>query len=259
MNPFFFGDSDAPLFGVYHPPAGRSPRDEAVLLCYPGCPEYVWVHRVYRRLADRLCAAGFHVFRFDYHGVGDSAGETGSGGPERWKEDVAAAAAELRENAGTVRVSCVALRLGAVHAARACADGLELDNLVLWDPVIRGEEYLEELAALHRRRVEAFGEGRTEARLDGEMLGYPMCHRARSEFAKVDLLDLSFQARGRVLLLLSEETPSATALRSRLAEGHAVVDYRVIAGARDRQRIDSLARIPRPVLDMIVEFLEGGE
>ena len=76
MNPFYFGDSSRRLFGIYHPPKGQSPRSHGIVLCCPFGQEYMRSHRAFRQLANLLSRRGFHVFRFDYHGTGDSDGES---------------------------------------------------------------------------------------------------------------------------------------------------------------------------------------
>ena len=79
MNPFFFGSSERPLYGVHHPPRERGPRESGVVLCYPMGQEYMRSHRAFRQLANLLTRKGHHVFRFDYFATGDSSGASGEG------------------------------------------------------------------------------------------------------------------------------------------------------------------------------------
>ncbi len=72
--PLFFGDPARQLFGVYHPAAEGNAAERAVVLCAPSPQEYMPTHWAYRRLAALLAKAGVHVLRFDYFGMGDSAG-----------------------------------------------------------------------------------------------------------------------------------------------------------------------------------------
>ena len=46
-----------------------------MLLLSPGTKGRVGPHRLYRKIALRLVRLGFHVLRFDFHGLGDSEGE----------------------------------------------------------------------------------------------------------------------------------------------------------------------------------------
>ena len=63
------------LHGLLHEPAPAAARGVCVLLLSPGIKGRVGPHRLYLKLAERLVGVGFHVLRFDYHGLGDSEGE----------------------------------------------------------------------------------------------------------------------------------------------------------------------------------------
>jgi pimeloyl-ACP methyl ester carboxylesterase len=62
---------------MLHSPDSRTARGVCILLLSPGIKGRVGPHRLYLKLADPLVAAGFHVLRFDYYGLGDSEGELG--------------------------------------------------------------------------------------------------------------------------------------------------------------------------------------
>lgn len=63
------------LRGILHEPETRAARGVCILLLSPGVKGRVGPHRLYLKLAARLVPMGFHVLRFDYHGLGDSEGE----------------------------------------------------------------------------------------------------------------------------------------------------------------------------------------
>src|SRR2546428_3558846 len=107
MIPIYFGPSEQPLFGVYHPAEGDRASTHALLLCYPLGQEYQRTHRLFRQLGTLLSEAGLSVLRFDYVGTGDSAGETGEGTPEQWRENIRTAARELRDLASPAEISVV--------------------------------------------------------------------------------------------------------------------------------------------------------
>ena len=72
------------LHGLLHEPTPVEARGVCVLLLSPGVKGRVGPHRLYLKLSDRLAGLGFHVLRFDYHGLGDSEGEL----PERVLADM---------------------------------------------------------------------------------------------------------------------------------------------------------------------------
>jgi amino acid adenylation domain-containing protein len=89
-GPTFFG---APaLFGVYHPTTSPAPRDAGLLVCPPIAHEHTRAHRAIQLLCDSAARAGFSALRFDYSGVGDSAGALGDVDVDTWCDEVIRAA-----------------------------------------------------------------------------------------------------------------------------------------------------------------------
>jgi len=63
------------LHGMLHRPSPEFARNVCVLLLSPGIKGRIGPHRLYLKLAERFASKGFHVLRFDFHGLGDSAGK----------------------------------------------------------------------------------------------------------------------------------------------------------------------------------------
>lgn len=178
------------LASVHHTPRLR-PRGVAVLLCNPFGEEAVRAHRAYRVLARRLDEAGYPTLRFDYAGTGDSSGEVGEFGLDHWLEDIAAAAAALREATGQSRIAVIGLRLGGTLAALAAQRGLlRPAHLLLWDPVVDGAAYLRDLERAHRDYLrEELGDA-APADAGGsltEVLGTPIDTALRAALSAIDL------------------------------------------------------------------------
>ena len=154
MHPIYFGDSESPLFGIYYFPQAGTPRDEGAVLCYPFGQEYLWMHRAYRQLSVLFAKKGFHVLRFDYRGCGDSSGEIETVDFSDWQKDLGQAVDEIRDTGGLRQVSLVGLRMGASLAATVGAISDAVAKLVLWDPAVYGEAYLNALSWMHRDWME---------------------------------------------------------------------------------------------------------
>ncbi len=148
MTPLYFGDSASPLFGALTPPHAGRDRGHGVVICPPIAQEHVRSHWALRQVAAALGRAGFAALRFDWFGVGDSAGRVEEASVARWVEDVRRAAEELRDTAGVRKVSLCGLRLGATLAALA-APRVKPRALIAWEPITRGDVYLRDLRALH--------------------------------------------------------------------------------------------------------------
>jgi pimeloyl-ACP methyl ester carboxylesterase len=236
VKPFFFGDSARPLFGLHHPPSGGTPRRWGVVICNPFGQEYLRAHRSLRELANRLAADGFHVLRFDYYGCGDSAGDSDEGSLEQWLLDIGKAIAEVKETSASPRFALVGLRLGATLSALLAAQRGDVERLVLWDPIVDGAAYLEELRDAHQawlRDHAQRGNGPGEASLQ-EALGFP--------------LPPGLVASLERLRLAGADSPSANVL---------VIDHRSFPGGQVWLHQDGLSRtlVPHAVLQSITSWL----
>jgi pimeloyl-ACP methyl ester carboxylesterase len=219
MRAFYFGPSERQLFGAFHPAdAGQSGEQRAVLLAYPWLAEYNMAHWAFRKLAGMLAQAGCSVLRFDYSGTGDSSGETADVRCEaQWPTDIGVATQELIDQSGAREVSVVGFGMGATLALKASAEHPYRD-LVLWDPVISGSEYLQELEALDfRQRTQRLYRPGPSPAEGGELLGHPFPAAARADLLRVDIQRYQPRITGRSLVLASEQRASYATLRARLA------------------------------------------
>ncbi len=156
IEPFYFGANEA-LFGIYHPASG-TPRNRAVLIAGPMLNEYMRSHHAIRQCAIQLAANGFDVLRFDYQGMGNSAGQLADRSLSDFADDIVAAADELRSLSGQQRLSLVAVRFGAALSSRL-GDSAEIDTAVFWDPIFVGADWLAELRLTQRQEEEKHGPG----------------------------------------------------------------------------------------------------
>lgn len=260
MIPRFFGRTDSPLYGVYHPPAA-TPRNSGVLLCYPFGQEYMRAHRAFRQLALLLSKAGHHVLRFDYAGTGDSSGELEEVDVNRWIEDIDEAVKELRDTAGSGTVTLVGLRLGGLVAAAAARDRVEVDRLVLWDPVISGSEYESELLSeieAESRFAEALHSGNCLTE-DGVLHynGFSMTRRFRETLAALELLELRQERVPRVFHVVSHQTDQFMELR-KAWQAHPGYRYQHTPAPHDWNYVDNFGGIllPQPVIQAIVQWMD---
>ncbi|HKY37420.1 MAG TPA: amino acid adenylation domain-containing protein [Polyangiaceae bacterium] len=145
---FHFGPQQS-LYGALHTAPGAAPR-HAVLICAPLGHEYVRSHFILQRLARTLAAQGTPVLRFDYYGCQDSLGHATEAGPGRWRRDIIDAYQGLERRAQVRCISALGVRLGATLLAEV-AEQLDLERVVLWDPIEHGAAYHAELRSAHRR------------------------------------------------------------------------------------------------------------
>lgn len=226
MIPTRFGPAQRQMFGIHQSPPA-DPRHEAILLCNPFGQEAIRCHRLFKVLADRLARDGFHTLRFDYFATGDSAGEDGEGDIDCWCENIVAADQELRRMSDNRRVSWFGLRLGASIAALASARGeRHPDRLLLWDPVIEGRAYLDELRDAHvAARRDAFGarwaiDKRLQALADqearSEALGFAISPQLRQQIEQLSAAQVANAGAKSISLLANPRVTGLASLRERL-------------------------------------------
>lgn len=259
MHPFYFGDSAAPLYGVYHAPREDRRDPVAVVMCYPFGVEYMRAHRAFRQLTHLLSRGGLHVLRFDYGGTGDSAGEGEDGSVDRWIGDIGAAVDEIRDTAGVERASLVGLRLGASLGALAARQRTDFDRVVLWDPIVSGERYAEELLAfadLHGANGRN-GEMRVWPDRTVGIGGFPMTPALRAGIQGVDLAQGPPPNAARVDVIVSEERPDCEALSGRWSAAGVDTRYRCVPSENRWAEGDEFgsALIPQDIIQVIVESL----
>lgn len=143
--PFFFPSGDCHLFGVMHIPAA-SRRNTAFLFCTPFGEEKLWTHLVYVNFARALASHGYPVLRFDYRGTGDSEGNFEDATLESCLADIRSAIEILKDQSDqTERLGLLGLRMGATLAALTAETLPQISTLVLWEPILNVDEYMQDL------------------------------------------------------------------------------------------------------------------
>jgi exosortase A-associated hydrolase 2 len=205
VQPLYFGTSEARLFGCYHAPEPGAKPKCAVVFCYPMGHEYIQFHRACRRLAELLARAGFPVLRFDFYGCGDSAGDYEEGRIQCWLEDIAGAISELRNRSASDNICLMGLRLGASLAAIAGAGRADIDGMVLWDPVVSGKLYLEELKSFHHEMLSRAHLRPVQHQKTTEIAGFVLTDLMIADLSDLDLLRIQRKPANNVLVVESRE------------------------------------------------------
>ena len=148
-TPVFFEDGDYRLFGVVHQPVG-TPSGAAWVFCHPFAEEKLWAQRVYVSFARTLAARGAWVMRFDAMGNGDSEGQFSAASVDTMLSDIDCAIRYLEGVSGiSVRIGLLGLRFGATLAALAAERSPKVGTLVLWEPIVDGAKYMQEMLRIN--------------------------------------------------------------------------------------------------------------
>lgn len=251
MNPFYFGSSDRPLFGIYHPPSSDTVRSGGVVLCPAIGQDYMRTHRGLKQLASQLAKAGFPVLRFDYFGTGDSGGESDAGTVDQWLEDIETAVQELKDTADVESVSLVGLRIGATLAARAATRRSDVDRVILWDPVLDGEDYVDAMIRIAHDSGEHPVGGPNET---VGVYGFPLTRALREGLSGVDLLNEGTDTEKVSFLVVSDEDAGYDRLRTSLPEAAGFAHVPTLSDWNDVERIGAML-LPQQIILTIVEHM----
>ena len=259
-EPGYFGPLQTSLFGCYHAPRAYPRRHCGVVLCYPMGDEYMRFHRAFRQLADRLTASGFPVLRFDFYGCGDSAGESTEGTLAQWQTDVTAAMQELQRRSGVGTLCLVGMRLGGNLAATVGAAYGNVDSMVLWDPVVCGRAYLQELHRLHRTMLQSAHvrpQPAIGSNVPQEVLGFPLTTTLSEEIEGIDLLALRQAPARQIYVLDSTGETALAALVTRLQGLGSAVQYTSLPDPQLWEWVEDVNKVvvPPRLLQAVVSWI----
>ena len=259
MKPMYLGDSERKLYGVYHPPAKPTRLRHAVLLCYPGVQEYSASHWAFRRLAGMLARDGHHVLRFDYFGTGDSAGATEQGLPSIWIENIRQAATELRDISGARQLSLVGKRLGGLLAALSCKTDIDARRLVLWDPVLSGKAYIDELEMWDaRRNLLLLHSDYSRRQPREELLGYAFPNPLRAALSELEIARIPALKAERVAIFAAKRQAAHEELQAGLRGLGVDAELRLVSeDAEAEKEGHDRAQLAGSVLTEIASELRG--
>jgi pimeloyl-ACP methyl ester carboxylesterase len=237
-EPFYFGPAHRPLLGWFHAPTGAW-RDTAVVLCPPLGYQHLASYRTMGLLAARLSGLGFAVVRFDYPGMGDSAGDEDESGLVRdWVEAIHLAGAEARRLSGATRTAAVGLGVGGMLAA-AAGSQQPFDALVLWAPVESGRKFIREL-----RVLQGAGDDSITSRDGLEAGGFIYPDALAAEIEALDLLRPG-QSPARLMLLASrDDLPPLQRLEQRLRATGAELTVSRVCGMRQVMDVPTTSVVP---------------
>ena len=144
-TPFYFSNNTCQLFGVYHEPE-NTPTNQGFVFVHPFAEEKLWTHLVMVNFARELARRGIPVLRFDFMGHGDSEGDFEDASIETRLLDINCALRIFAEKAPAVQeIGLLGLRFGATLAALAAEQVDGIKKLILWEPILDGERYMQEI------------------------------------------------------------------------------------------------------------------
>lgn len=193
MTPFYFGDVDKPLFGAHHQPHSEQYQDTSIVICNPIGFEYGRAHSFIRQLAIKFSQQGYHVLRFDYYATGDSSGGSDEISLQQCQENIVLACDEIKTISATRKVTVIGFRFGAMLASLVAQD-YKFNRLVLWDAIVDGDVYLQDLINMHNdmlRDPNRFDlRFASDAENTNDLIGHYFLPQFREEISQCKLLNI---------------------------------------------------------------------
>ena len=259
--PSFFGSPERRLFGCHHPPRDGLERELAAVLCNPLGLEYAYSHRAFLHLASRLAGQGFNVGRFEYFGTGDSGGNDDDASLSGWIGDISTAVEETRRSMQLRHIALIGLRLGASLALQAAVKRGDVLHLALWDPIVDGRAYLEQMKVQHQERLwgHFFDQPTVEQPDDrpSELLGLKMNDCLIDELTALDLLAIDTKPARSVLVFDSRGDPSVERLSDHLRTLEVDVVYEHVPGFSVWTEDPDKGLVPHQALQAIVNWMSS--
>ncbi len=194
----FHESSGRKLFNLALEPEVDSPRG-AILFLHPFAEEMHMARRNVAAQARALAAAGYRVLLPDLTGCGDAQGQFSDATWEVWREDANNAMALLGAG-GDAPMILWGLRLGGLLAASLAAERRDVARLLLWQPVLNGEQQVDQFLRL-RTAASVIDEGAVfdrntlwnelRAGRPLEIAGYELSPALAREVARVRLAELT--------------------------------------------------------------------
>lgn len=187
-EPLWLGTPGRRLYAALHPAAGSV----GVLLVPPLLHELPRSRRFMAEVANEFAAMGLPCLRFDFHGSGDSSGEGEALDFASMHRDLDVAADALRSRSGATRIALVAWRGSALALRGWIQHGADVQLVVLWEPIIDGQAWLQELidgdASERAERPPAKpGVPRLTDPSDGQLMGFPASAQFRRDLSQARL------------------------------------------------------------------------
>ena len=211
FEPFWLGAAPRRLYAALH----GAPGATGVLLVPPLLHELPRSRRFLAEVANEFAGMGFPCLRFDFHGTGDSSGESDALDFASMQRDLDLAAEALRTRTGVARVAVVAWRGSALAVQAWLARGGRAQAVVLWEPIWNGEAWLRELIEADageraERPPPRPGIPRITDPADGQLMGFSASPRLRDDLRRSRLDEgVAAHANGAPVFALVREDLAA--------------------------------------------------
>jgi pimeloyl-ACP methyl ester carboxylesterase len=181
-------------------------------------------------LAQQLSKSGLHVLRFDFSSCGDSNDLDPAGNLVAWMDDLQCAIEELKDGSNVAHIGLIGLRLGGSIAMLVSARRRDVDLLVMWDPVISGKDYIDELRNRQSQWLQGSFAGISqcpESANDNVFNEITLTQSMRTNLESLDLFSIELQSTD-ILIIDTQATGGTESLYYKLRQFNPQTEFRKV-------------------------------
>ena len=152
--------------------------------------------------------------------------------------------------------------MGATLAALVGTHRSNIESIVLWDPIVNGKGYIQELMALHQDWLRHTfpkpkqAEKKKEDNGSIEISGFPLTYIMRNGLETIDLLTIKQRPANHILIIEDNEKDDVILLQDHLKNINFHLDYQYIPGPKVwLLRGMAGALVPSQLLQSIVSWI----
>ena len=251
--PGYLDSTQGSIYCWHHLATGSQQQNLTLVICAPMGYEYTHSHRSLKFLADTAAQSGFPVFRFDFHGSGDSPGdELANNKIALWLTEIQAVVKQAKRSYPDNKVCLLGLRFGATLAYMATASS-PVDELVVWEPVVKGRRYIRELVAVSKLSATASDENQPYI----ESAGFLMSADTAKAIQHIDLLQQLPSVTGKVYCLYRDDVAGDSALLESLHDAGFFAERGESPGFAEMMAEPQDTVLPEQSVNTIVRWLQS--
>jgi hypothetical protein len=152
----------------------------------------------------------------------------------------------------------IGLRLGGTLAALVGSRGEHFESLVLWDPVVNGNSYLNEQVSLQEEMLRFRPKPKPwkKSRAHLEILGFSMSRLLHAQLEELDLGKIAEKPAARVLIVQSRQIKDESGLKEHPVQTRAQVEYQTLEAPQIwLPTPDGSLLVPAQVLKSVVSWV----
>ena len=243
---FWIQQENDSIFTWHHIP-NSSTKNLAIIIIGPIGPEYMPCHRSIKLLSETLAGSGFHAFRYDPIGMGNSSGVLDDNNIwDKWSKTPFTISNHIKNYLGITEISIICLRSGCFTISNLLRK-IPVRNLILWHPITQGTNFIRAIQLIDSVLYE---ESSVSETLEGG--GYPFNKYLQNNLKKIDLKSFEYNNLNNILII-NDKDKNTNKLLNEIISSCENINSKMLflEGLDDMIKQVTLSKIPFSNIDKI--------